>query len=73
VKVEDIRMCTESCWKMAGGDKGCKAVFEGIEQKKVKHTTEGIHWDTSLNVNLNINNENQDYKTGTVFVGGKGH
>jgi hypothetical protein len=34
----------------------------------------GIHGDTPLNINLNINNENQYYKTGTVcsevLVGG---
>jgi hypothetical protein len=32
----------------------------------------GIHWDTPLNVNLNINNKNQDCKIGTVCVVGRG-
>jgi hypothetical protein len=32
----------------------------------------GIHWDIPLNINLNINNENQDCKIGTVCVGGEG-
>jgi hypothetical protein len=30
----------------------------------------GIHWDTPLNTNLNINNERQDCKVGTVCMGG---
>jgi hypothetical protein len=29
----------------------------------------GIHRETPLNINLNINNERQDYKIGTVCVG----
>jgi hypothetical protein len=31
--------------------------------------TVGIHWETSLNNNLEINNERQDYKIGTVGGG----
>jgi hypothetical protein len=39
--------------------------MEDVELISVKHTTVGIHLDTPLNINLNIN-ENQDYKIGTV-------
>jgi hypothetical protein len=30
----------------------------------------GTHWDTPLNVNLDINGKGQDYKTGAVCAGG---
>jgi hypothetical protein len=29
-----------------------------------------VHSETPLNINLNITNEKQDYKIGTVYVGG---
>jgi hypothetical protein len=32
VKVEDIRMCTESCRKMEGEEKGKGRAMEGAEQ-----------------------------------------
>jgi hypothetical protein len=37
--------------------------MEGIEWTKIKYTHSG---HTPLNINLNINNKNQDCKTGTV-------
>jgi hypothetical protein len=30
----------------------------------------GIHWEIPLNINLNINNEKQDCKIGTMCMGG---
>jgi hypothetical protein len=29
--------------------------MEGDEQTKVRHTTEGIHGVTTLNINMNVN------------------
>jgi hypothetical protein len=31
--------------------------------------TVGIYWEILLNINLNIKNERQDYKIGTVWRG----
>jgi hypothetical protein len=48
--------------------------MEGVEQTKVKYTSAGIHWNTPLNLNLDINNERQECKIGTVvgvLVGGR--
>jgi hypothetical protein len=43
--------------------------MEGIEQTKVKYTHIGIHQETSLNMDLDINNERQDCK---IDMGGGG-
>jgi hypothetical protein len=40
--------------------------MEGVEQTKVKHTTVDIYWGTPLNISLNINNEKQGCKIGSV-------
>jgi hypothetical protein len=57
-------------WKLLkNGEVGGKGVRESngrVEQTKVKHTHSGIDWDIPLNIKLNINNENQDCKIGTV-------
>jgi hypothetical protein len=42
--------------------------MEGGKRTKVKYTHSGIHWETPLNINLNINNERQDCKVGIVYV-----
>jgi hypothetical protein len=36
--------------------------MEGVEQTKVKHTHNGDTSRNSLNINLNNDNEGQDYK-----------
>jgi hypothetical protein len=38
---------------------------------KIKYTTAGIYWETPLNIHLDINNERQDCKIGTVCGGGQ--
>jgi hypothetical protein len=41
--------------------------MEGVEWTTVKYTQQGyIEKQTPLNINLNINNEKQGYKIGTV-------
>jgi hypothetical protein len=40
--------------------------MEGVEWTKVKYTHRGHTLRHPLNINLNINNENQDCKIGTV-------
>jgi hypothetical protein len=40
--------------------------MEGVEWTKVKHTHSGHALRHPLNINLNINNEKQDCKIGTV-------
>jgi hypothetical protein len=41
--------------------------MEGVEWTKIKvYPTVGIHWETPVNINLNISNKRQDCKTGTV-------
>jgi hypothetical protein len=52
--------------KWEEGGKG--RVFKGTEQTKVKHTHSGHISRYLLNINLNVNNENQDCKIGTVCV-----
>jgi hypothetical protein len=42
-------------------------VMEGVEWAKVKYITVGIH----LNIDLDINNEIQNCKIGTVLGGGR--
>jgi hypothetical protein len=46
--------------------------MKGVEWTKVKytHSQHGIHRETPLNIDLNINNKRQDCKTGTVCGGG---
>jgi hypothetical protein len=43
--------------------------MESVEQTKVKCSHSGDTLRHPLNMSLNINNENQDCKTGTVCVG----
>jgi hypothetical protein len=47
--------------------------MEGVEQTKVKYTHSGDILGNPLNINLDINNERQDYKIGTVCVCWVGH
>jgi hypothetical protein len=42
------------------------------ELTKVTNTTAGIHWETLLNINLNVKNEKQDYNIGIVNGGTSG-
>jgi hypothetical protein len=44
-----------------------KIVLEEVEQTKVKYTQVGMHWDTPLNVNLNISKEKWDCKIGSMW------
>jgi hypothetical protein len=41
--------------------------MEGIKQTKVSIFTVGIHQEPPLNIGLNINNERQGCKIGTVW------
>jgi hypothetical protein len=63
-------------WKLLknGGQevKGKGEQLKGLNSPKWSTLTMGIHWDTPLNINLNINNENQDCKVGTVCAGEEG-
>jgi hypothetical protein len=68
VQVEDIRMYTESCWRMRCGREG---VREGsgrswTDQSKVYSV--GTHWATPLNTDLEFNNKRQDCRIGTGCV-----
>jgi hypothetical protein len=44
--------------------------MEGVEWTKVKYTYSGDTLRNPFDINLNINNEKQDYKIGTVCVRG---
>jgi hypothetical protein len=48
--------------------------MQGVEWTNVKYTHSGIHWETPLNINLNIKNKRQDCKTsaGCVWWGSRG-
>jgi hypothetical protein len=56
-------------WGVGGEGEG--RVFEGVEQTKVKLTHSEHALRYPLNVNSNINNENQDCKTGSVCAAGE--
>jgi hypothetical protein len=43
--------------------------MERVEWTKIKYIHSGATNRNPLNINLNINNENQDYKMGTVGGG----
>jgi hypothetical protein len=58
-------------WKWGVGGKGVKSKGRGWTDQSIP--TVGIHWETPLNINLNINNERHDCKIGTMYVcGGTG-
>lgn len=42
----------------------------GVERNVVKYSQAGLHGETPLNIDLVINYERQDCKTGTVYVEG---
>jgi hypothetical protein len=60
-------MCTENCWKMGVGVKGVRE-SNGRDWTGQSIPTVGIHWEITLNINLNNNNKKQDCKIGTVSV-----
>jgi hypothetical protein len=45
--------------------------MEGTEWTKVNHTHMGIHGETNLNIDLDIDNERRDCKIGKVCVWGE--
>jgi hypothetical protein len=49
--------------------KGLGRVMEGVEWTKLKVHLQWAYIETPLNINLNINNENQDCKIGSVCGG----
>jgi hypothetical protein len=51
------------------GGKGEGSIREGVEWTKQSILTAGMHQETLLKIDLEINNEGQDCKVGTVCVG----
>jgi hypothetical protein len=62
-------MCTESCCERGVEGKESVRVMRGIEWTKVKYAQCRIRQETPLNIALNIYNERQDCKRGTVCMG----
>jgi hypothetical protein len=62
VQVEDIMTGIERCWIMAAGREGVRERNERGWTDQSKVDSVGLHWETTSNIDLNIDNERQDCK-----------